>query len=656
MNGITAFFELASNIKNYCESEIEDSPEDYKNSYGDIGKIVGGIKFTDWSIKSSEMQILKFENEKKYSYLVKRIVIPCTITKEELFSSPIIKDFIIKGLSEYVISKMVAGHPYGINSQDFMLVRLPSQSLLIMEFLMEDAGNTIKKGYISILKNPQLAMSILSQSANVLAFLEFIKCPFHDITMDNFVIDKKGNLRLISFEIGQIAKNYIAIKMNNQNEFIAYTEGYVSPEIYTIAIGIQGLALSKLDMNMKEAHNKESSLPSMDHFDIWSSNIYAWGMIALLLLGVIPDLNTFKLMDKKKNEKENKDISLLINSLNSNETLNVNCTEAMKLILRSCLEYEPSRRVPFGFVNQVLSNILSNPNKINFEAIKNSLEEAINKKGPINTNNENLNKQNLVYQQKVKELHNDNMNLRLQLEENQNKFKEFDIYIRQRAAELQQKDQQINKLNYINSNLSNQIKDYQGNLEQYKMGIVNLNSSMSTINSEKEKLVTLINNIIKVLIQKCNYKFVNNENLIKDLETIIEKIPINASSNNNFNQNINSAEIILSINACLNSLRNKENLEKEQEGVSLKMISNINQIPEVIDQITKRIKNLELNYTQSKNFIENRYPEIAMSEIEIVKSKSPSSSSVLYSQNQSNQKKNQRSEKQKDSKKEKKKK
>ena len=64
MEGYISYFEFTKVLKNFSECQNDESPEDYKGPYGEFGRYVNGIKFKDWSLKSSELQILKFENDK----------------------------------------------------------------------------------------------------------------------------------------------------------------------------------------------------------------------------------------------------------------------------------------------------------------------------------------------------------------------------------------------------------------------------------------------------------------------------------------------------------------------------------------------------------------------------------------------------------------
>ena len=511
MEGYISYFEFTKVLKNFSECQNDESPEDYKGPYGEFGRYVNGIKFKDWSLKSSELQILKFENDKNYPFLLKRIVTPCSLSRDSFFTYPQIRNFLMKGYNEYVISKLVSGHPNGVNSYDFSIIRITNQNLLIMEFLMDDLGPNIKKNIFPLMKTPQKVIDILTQSANILAYLESFQIFFNDLTLENFLLDKFGYFKFISYEVVQFNKRLVKIKSGESMLNVEFSDGYASPELLRI-------------FNTPQNADKEEST-----FNIWKSNVYAWGMMALLLLGGIPDFMTFQQMDNTKNENAHQKLLQLINIINLNDEFTENFSEIIKFILNSCLEYDPAKRISFPIIYKTLSQLKGE----SIGTVKEEINKLIKNQAKKNSNN-NLIVNNLeqeleiaVQERNVLLLQIENINKSLY--EHKSKLSEYENIIITNQQNVKSKEQQISQLQKTVTDNGTKIQNLENSCKVYIQDIERLNNVMSSLNNENGKLRNYKNaleEIIKIFNEKMNYQFISVDNL-KDIPTKIADNIIN---------------------------------------------------------------------------------------------------------------------------------
>lgn len=249
---------------------IKAHPGDYKKPYSKIGILAGGLEFIEWGFKSDGTQILKFHNPANFSFIVKRLVIHCSLSKkEELFKNEDSRKFIIRAFNEDILSKFISAHPAGINSYDFQIVLLTSQKLLVCEILMEDGGQTLLRKIDDIRSDQNKLISVLKQTTNILYFIEKKKIWHNDVKLNNFLINEENLVRIIDFDVSSSA----LMDLTDSNGMIpnmkGCSSGYASPE----AINFWKNQLMKL--------------PPVGKMNPWKSDIYSWGMMALFLLKVV---------------------------------------------------------------------------------------------------------------------------------------------------------------------------------------------------------------------------------------------------------------------------------------------------------------------------------------------------------------------------------
>ena len=308
--------------------------------YSDISKMVGQLNFTEPVIIKPEEQILKYTNNNGFEFVFKRFAIYYTVEEEksgDLLKVPRIIKLLNNGLKEYYISKIVAAHPAGIIAFDFRITKLVNLKCLVTEFLMEDAGlqltNYFNNGTITNLD----CVKIFRQISNVMRYIETLQIVYNDVKLGNFLIDGKGNIRIIDYDVSQASSAASSKTLFGVQQILGYSPGFVSPE-----------ALKLYDKVKKGEQKKE------DQINPWKADIYLCGILGLCLTGAITSNEMLNSLDINKGNPDNhKKVMDLICKVKCHDNITTN---KMKKILESCLQFEPSKRMTFKFLNELMTS------------------------------------------------------------------------------------------------------------------------------------------------------------------------------------------------------------------------------------------------------------------------------------------------------------
>ena len=435
-------FFLDLNIENIMilENSNPSSPDDYEQCYADMDLVVGKLKFDGWSIKSQGQQVLKFKTKSGAQLSLKRKSYRYSANLKDLMNDANMKSNINIGYKEYTLTKFISAHPAGIKAFDFKITKLSQQNCLVTEFLMEDAGVFLSKQLNNIMQDEGKIVKLLRQSASVLRFIEMLKIIYNDIKADNFLIDNKGNLRIVDYDVSQtIAMNYKII-LKKSTVILGISKGFCSPEalrIFTKQIGSDDFTESSIN-------------PSR-------SDVYSWGILGLLLMNGL-DEGSLPSLDKwKKDEKLHKNLTDMIDNIKlKDKTL----LQKMKAILGSCLNFFPEKRIRFKEISRIMKNLdLMSLNEIQEivdiadKGISTSIDKETEKVRKMHSlikakDNEILNLTNQVNElfQTLEEFKKKNVNMEKQIKERE----EF-IKLKAENAKMHQMLQQVSDVGIGNN-------------------------------------------------------------------------------------------------------------------------------------------------------------------------------------------------------------
>ena len=346
------------------EYEGDNEPAIYSGIYCNNRTFIKDLMCGEAVYHTTKVQVFKIEGFDELNLIMKRTVIDCPRNVENPLNEndQNLKTFFSNTLSEFCIAKIASTHSNSISPFFIYYTRLITQDKIVSEYFMEDGGLTVNRYIESIHKSnmcQEYIMSILLDSANILFYLESHKIAHNDIKITNFVFDpKKANCKLIDYGVSIWSPNDSRTLFHNKPK--GFSRNYASPEIFDLE-----------NPDIPEIQKKP--------IDLWKSDIYAWGIFAFLILTGIKETSE-QFEELRKNTPE-EFTHILQNMLYSTKFfVHDEMGPKLRLLLSFCLQTDPSKRITF----KTLRNILF---KIQFLSL-NEISDASNNslKLPLTTN------------------------------------------------------------------------------------------------------------------------------------------------------------------------------------------------------------------------------------------------------------------------------
>ena len=335
----------------------DDEPQNLSGIYSHNRPFIKDFICDDKIFETEQVQVFKLKGLEEINLIMKRTVIDCPLNIENplLENDPQIIKFFNNTLSEFFIAKIASTHCSSICPYFLYYTRLMKENKLVAEYFMEDGGLSIDRYVKSIHKSGNcqaLLIDILFSSANILFYLESHKIAHNDIKMTNFVVNKYGqNLKLIDFGTAIWSPN--DTKTEYHNKPIGFSRNYASPEVLNL-------------------ENEEIPESQKRPINLWKSDIYSWGIWAILVLTQMEEISE-EFKELRKNTPE-KFTEILLENLPTMEFgIEEEMSLKLKTLLRFCLEINPSKRITFQTLRNILYSIDSLSFKDIIETSKNSL-------------------------------------------------------------------------------------------------------------------------------------------------------------------------------------------------------------------------------------------------------------------------------------------
>ena len=380
------FFYFSLHKENLEIEEVSSSlsPEDNTTHYSlNIGNSVGGLEYVNWEVKEKEKQILILKNNKGIPFVLKRNVFPALVDIKTYLTNPVSQVWINKSFNEYSISKLVSAFPEGIKTYDFCISYIKNKDLIVTEFLMENAGIPLTKSMDYFYGRTDRILKALTQSSRILSYLEKLKISYNDLKLENFLLDAKQNLRIIDYDISQ-TQGMTTLFVNQVDKVLGLTRGYASPEI--------------INFYDRQKNHKQ---PTGEKVDPYRADVYSWGIMALVLFGKLQN-NRIMEIDKYKINKEENDQKFagIVDTISFEEQPNL--TENVRLLLKTCLKFNPKERLKFNIIRKLVPEIHCLSKDIFKTIIDDNLLHVNNshKSSPLKQN-EILNDQRQIYKQRI---------------------------------------------------------------------------------------------------------------------------------------------------------------------------------------------------------------------------------------------------------------
>ena len=534
-------------------------PHSYQWPFSYVWKIVGQLSYEGPLIVKMLEQLNQYRNENGCQFIMKRIVTYYTLEEEKIgiLKLPKILDHLDKGFKEYYISKMVSAHPAGILPIDFKIVQLINSNCLVTEFLMENAGVALTQYMMKDWMKRLDPVKIFTQISNVMRYMENLQIVYNDVKLGNFLIDNAGNLRVIDYDISQATGFAASTTLTGIQRILGFTDGFVSPEALDFA-----------------KRQKLNSLKAGENINPWKADIYSCGVLGLCLTRAIKDNGFLQTLDKyKENANDHKNISDLISKV---ECLDAEKTKKMKRILESCLDYQPSKRLSFKQLNEVMNSF----DKLNYEQVKEYLEKSILVK---DLTKQELKKKNEELEAKIKIMEE----IQIQNELEITKLKKHKELI---VAEYNNKLEEKKRLNETISQLQNELQK----IKEERHNMLQWLASKKILNPNESNLMNTIEQVISNLemsnIKERQTYDSEKLNLLAQLEKTMKKYNQKIQVPKDINQIPQMVEDILN-ELHMNKMK-KENNEKSPQIKEKKMekISKISEVKKMSSSISKETK------------------------------------------------------------------
>ena len=318
------FFDLYKDELKICRSDSTIIPPDARQVYSkDLCNFIGEYNISNITNFNAidDRQIIPVKNFKNIEFIVKRKYINCyihapTIQEEDkmILNDNTVKKFLDENLKEYFMSKLISAHPSGVSTTGFSITKLVQKNILVMEFLMENAGQSLSL-YLSYYKPTNFnGLKYFKKLIGIMKFIESLKLAYSDVKMSNFLMDSKSNLRIIDYDISLQSDFDKSNPLFGIKSMLGATIGYAAPEA--------------LDFFLRQQCGK---LNPGETIDPWKADVYSSGIMGLFLLGAIKDANIIKNLDKYKNDPSSH--LFIINLIKNIECENSQIKAKMELLL-----------------------------------------------------------------------------------------------------------------------------------------------------------------------------------------------------------------------------------------------------------------------------------------------------------------------------------
>ena len=329
-------FEYFSKPPYYATSLSNELPHLFKSLFGSYDEEINNSNLDKVIYADESKQIYLFRSQEENYFIMKRSVYKIPKESNPIGpSSNVLKEFI----NDYFNSQIASLCPFNNFKFESKMINLLNQNRIVIETMINEIGDPV---YIKVNTYlwKDIAIKCVKQSVNIMAFLEQYKVDFSCINSDNFVIDKNNDIRFIdcsSHPEDIFTTNKVSTKNSN---------GFIAPEVIY-------------------CYSRKA------HFNLWKSKVYSWGILCLLLLRAVPNIEEIISLDKFKSVDQHSNILNLINNIKIADENGF--VSKIKIILQCSLSFDCEKRLNFQKIKEIMDNF----DLLSEDQVKNEIDSYI---------------------------------------------------------------------------------------------------------------------------------------------------------------------------------------------------------------------------------------------------------------------------------------
>ena len=282
-----------------------------------------------------------FSNETSSIDLVEMTVNYNTFLKQFIFLYPsdpeISVESLVQELKQYIESfRELSSLPNAARILSTEILNNTKQKAIYVNLTIENDYIPLKDFISKTKLNFKQIINFLQQSLAFINLAQSHKCVFSDLKIEDFLIDRKENLKYVGYSFPKISSNSKEFFYKNSNL-------YSAPEL---------LAKSKQPVNVKKINNE---IQTSIYNEIVKYQIYSWGIFAYFLIGGQPYIGSVSVDEFKLFPEQYFEFFKAIDSLHIE--VNNNTIKNIKSLIKIAIDYNPENRLNFHYLYKLSSNL-----------------------------------------------------------------------------------------------------------------------------------------------------------------------------------------------------------------------------------------------------------------------------------------------------------